>query len=221
MRITLFFAATILSLAACSKVVEPPPPVSTIDLTGYFVLPSAGYEKFYSDGRTYTYTKDTVVNSHSVVDVLRESGNHDYHRIPDRAWVATLVAGTPDALFQFSPPLAGIPDQMPDTSDHVTNSNLVTQGEPEPVRRISRLIDTGLTVTVPAGMFDSVVLIRQEFWRFTEVLNVTVIKIDSVDRWYAPGVDEIRRVEWLGSDLIGATRELDSGIVNGVSYPIP
>lgn len=219
MRVTLFLAATILSLAACSKTVEPEPPGPTIDLTGYFVRPSAGYVKFFSDASTQMFVQDTTVNSHMTVDVVFGTGAHEYHRIPDRAWVGTL--NSTSTLFLLSPPIAAIPELMPESTDHVANSAFETQSSPLPVRRISRLIDTGLTITVPAGMFDSVVLIRQEFWVFITTLGMPDTTIDSVYRWFAPGADEIRRVLWRDGEMVSATRELDSGFVNGVSYPIP
>ena len=219
MRVTICAAAVLLSLASCSSVVEPPTPGPTIDLTGFFVQPGAGYVKFFSDASTQMYVQDTTVNSHPTVDVVFGTGDHEYHRIPDRAWVGTLDATS--TLFLLEPPLAPIPELMPETSDHIVNSGFVTQTGLIPVRRFSRLVDTGLTIAVSAGTFDSVVLIRQEFWTFLTILGTPVTLRDSSYRWFAPGVDEIRRVQWRDGDLTSATRELDSGFVNGVSYPIP
>jgi len=176
--------------------------------------------KFFSDASNQMYVQDTILNTHSVVDVVFGTGAHEYHRIPDRAWVGTLNStSTP---FLLSPPITAIPELMPESTDHVANSAFITQNGLLPVRRITRLIDTGLSVTVPAGMFDSVILIRQEFWVFTtNGVGIPDTAIDSVFRWFAPGADEIRRVLWRDEELVSTTRELDSGFVNGVSYPIP
>jgi hypothetical protein len=96
----------------------------------------------------------------------------------------------------------------------------VTQTGTIPVRRISRLIDTGLTVTVTAGSFDSVALIRQEFWVFgTNGLGMPDTTIDSAYRWYAPGVDEIRRVQWRDGEADSTLREFIGGTVGGNTYP--
>lgn len=232
--IRLFCALSLipLSLGACSKTVDPPGdpciaesavplvPGPTTDLTGYFVQPSAGYIKIFTGPASQTYVKDTTVNGHLTVDVVSGSGNHEYLRMPDRYWVGTLDATS--TLFLLCPPLAAIPELMPDSSDHVANSGFLTQSSVVAVRRITRLIDTGLTETVPAGTFNSVVRIRQEFWVFgVDGFNNPKTFIDSSYRWFAPGVDEIRRVLWKDGATDSTLREMTAGVVNGVTYPTP
>jgi hypothetical protein len=206
-------------LLGCSSSTEPepPPPVPTVDLTGYFVLPSAGFVKFFTGGSSKTWTQDTVVNGTLSADVMDQAGRHEYLAKADRAWVATL--DTSGFLFLLSPPLAALPDLMPASGNHVASSGFVTQTETVPVRRISRLIDTGLTVAVPAGTFDSVALIRQEFWTIVTVLGATDTTIDSSYRWFAPGVDEIRRVEWLHTAVDSTVKAFQAGSIGGRTYP--
>jgi len=211
-------AASVLSCSNSTEPEPPPPPsVSTVDLTGYFVLPDSGFVKFFTDGSSKAWSKDTVVDGTPSVDVVDQIGRHEYLAAASRAWVATL--DTSGFLFLLSPPLAALPELMPDTVDHVAASGFVTQTEIVPVRRISRLISTGLTVAVPAGSFDSVVLIRQEFWTIRNILGATDTTVDSSYRWFAPGVDEIRRVEWLHlAAPDSSVKEFEAGSVGGNIY---
>lgn len=206
-------------LLACSNSTEPvpPDPGPTVNLTGYFVLPATGFVKFFTDGTNRTWVQDTVVNGVLSSDAVNQAGNHEYLATSNRAWVGTY--DTSGFIFILSPPLAAIPDLMPATGNHVASSGFVTQTETVPVRRISRLIDTGLSVTVPAGSFDSVVLIRQEFWTIHTVLGATDTLVDSAYRWYAHGVDEIKRIEWLHSVPDSTLKEFQAGSVGGHTYP--
>jgi hypothetical protein len=211
-------ALTLVTMASCSsKPTDPPPPVPTVDLTGYFLLPGTGFSKFFSDGDSRTYVGPDTLNGHNVVDVLNGSnGSHDYFRQSDRAWAGNLDSGT---IFLFVPPLAAPPDLFPSTSNHVATSSIPTQTTPLPVTRISRLVNTQMMDTVPAGIFDSVVMIRQEFWLTRTVLGVPVTSIDSAYRWYAPGVDEIRATIWNDGDTASSTREFIGGTIDGRTYP--
>jgi hypothetical protein len=211
--------AAVVGLISCSQSTEPepPPPIPTVDLTGYFVLPTAGFVKFFTDGSSKAWAKDTMVAGTMAADAINQAGVHEYLATSNRAWVATL--DTSGFLFLLSPPLPAIPDHMPSTQDHVAGSGFVTQTETVPVRRISRLIDTALTDTVPAGIFDSVVLIRQEFWTIVSVLGAMDTLVDSSYRWFAPAVDEIKRVEWLRSATDSSYKEFQGGSVGGRTYP--
>ena len=204
---------------SCSNSTEPvpPTPVPTVNLTGYFVLPSSGFVKIFSDGSSRNWIQDTVVNGVLSSDAVTQAGNHEYLATSNRAWVGTL--DTSGFIFLLSPPLAAIPDLMPATGDHVAASGFVTQTETVPVRRISRLVDTGLSVTVPAGTFDSVALIRQEFWTIRTILGATDTLVDSAYRWYAPGVDEVKRIEWIHSTPDSTLKEFQAGSVGGNTYP--
>lgn len=208
-----------LVVLACSQATEPapPPPVPTVNLTGYFVLPTSGFVKFFTDGTSKTWTQDTVVNGVPSSDAVNQIGVHEYLASSNRAWVATL--DTSGFIFLLSPPLAATPDLIPATGNHVASSGFVTQTGTVPVRRISRLVDTSLMVTVPAGIFDSVALIRQEFWTIRTILGATDTLVDSAYRWYAPGVDEIRRIEWLHSEVDSTLKEFEFGSVGGNTYP--
>jgi hypothetical protein len=186
----------------------------SVDLTGYFVLPASGFFKTYSDGFTQTYVNDTVVNGTPCAQVIDNAGNREYLATADRSWVGTLDTVGGGTLFLLTPPLAGLPNQMPMHPPHVGNSGFVTQTGTIPVRRTSYLVDTGLSLTVPAGTFDSVAMIRQEFWVFTtNGLGIPDTTIDSVYRWFAPGVDEIRRIRWRDGSPTSTTREYSGGVL--------
>jgi len=207
------------AVLACSQSTEPepPPPVPTVNLTGYFVLPTSGFVKLFIDGSSRNWIQDTVVNGVLSSDAVNQAGTHEYLATSNRAWVATL--DTSGFLFLLSPPLAALPELMPASGNHVASSGFVTQTETVPVRRISRLVDTGLSVVVPAGTFDSVVLIRQEFWTIRNILGATDTLVDSAYRWYAPGVDEIRRIEWIHDTPDSTLKEFQAGSVGGNIYP--
>jgi hypothetical protein len=222
MRHGLSLGLLLLTLASCNSKTVDPVPGPTVDMTGYFVRPATGFFKVFTDGASQTYLQDTIVNMYNSVDVLYPSGSHEYHRIPDRAWVGTYDPSGAGLLFLLGPPLAAIPEAMPETSDHVANSGFVTQTGLLPVRRVSRLIDTALIITVPAGTFDSVILIRQQFFVFGENgVGIPDTTIDSTYRWFAPGVDEIRRVLWRDGEPDSTLREMSAGTLNGTTYPIP
>jgi len=214
---------SMLAVASCSSnPADPPPPAPgpTIDLTGYFLLPSSGFSKSYSNGSTEQYIGPDMVNGFSVVDLFDGSDNsHIYFRQSDRAWVGTLQAAGGGTLFLFDPPLPAPPNQFPETTDHVGTSSLLTTPNPTPVRRITRLIDTGLTVTVGTMTFDSVAMLRQEFWQFRSALGATDTVIDSAYRWYAPGVDEIRQVRWSDGDTQSVSFDFVGGTIDGRTYP--
>jgi hypothetical protein len=184
-----------------------------VDLTGYFILPTSGFQKFYTGGFSQAWTQDTVVDGTLSADVVDNAGAHEYLATADRAWVASFDTAAGGILFLLSPPLAALPDKMPATGNHIGNSGFLTQSGTVPVRRISRLVDTGLTVVVPAGTFDSVALIRQEFWRFVSVLGAPDTLVDSAYRWFAPGVDEIRRVQWRDGQPDSTLREFVGGTI--------
>ena len=212
----------LLAVVSCSSATDPnpSPPAPTVDLTGYFVLPSAGFQKFYTGGFSQAWSQDTTVNGTLSADLEDNAGLHEYLATADRAWVATLDTAAGGTLYLLSPPLAALPDKMPASGSHVGNSGFVTTTGTIPVRRISRLMDTGLVDTVPAGIFDSVALVRQEFWVFTKNgLGIPDTLVDSAFRWFAPGVDEIRRVLWRDGDVDSTLREFVGGTVGGNSYP--
>ena len=164
-----------------------------------------------------------TVNGYDVVDLFDGSDNsHVYFRQSDRAWVGTLDPAGGGTLFLFQPPLAAPPDFFPETTDHVGVSSILTVPDPTPVRRFSRLVDTGLTLTVGTMTFDSVVLIRQEFWRIVSPLPpITDTLRDSAYRWYAPTVDEIRQTRWLDGDTQSVSFEFVGGTIEGRLYPPP
>jgi len=192
---------------------------ASFDLTGWFVLPGPGYNKFFSNGPTRTYVQDTIVNGFNTVDVALSNGRHVYTRSPDRAWVATFDTASGGVLFLLNPPLPGFPDTAALGVEMEAQSEFVLQTGGLPVRRFSRLDSIGVQLTVPAGSFDSVAVIRQEFWRIiTNPLMQLDTLIDSTYQWFAPGVDEIRRIEWLdGSPTV--VREFVGGTVGGRTYP--
>ena len=210
-----------MSLLSCtSNPADPPPPGPTVDLTGYFLLPGPGFSKFFSDGQSRAYVGADTLNGFNVVDVLNGSDlSHDFFRTSDRAWVGNLDTAGGGTIFLFQPPLAALPDLFPETEYHVANSGIVTQSGLAPVRRISKLLDTALVDSVPAWRFDSVILIRQEFWRFITVLGVPDTLRDSAYRWYAPGVDEIKAKIWFEGDTDSTYREFIGGTIDGRTYP--
>lgn len=206
----------LLLAAACSN--KSVAPVPGVDLSAYLILPGAGFVKFYSDGSSQTYLQDSVVEGFDAIDLLYGTGAHEYFRKSDRAWIATL--DTAATLFILQPPLAAIPLRLPVGTAVAAQSSFATQSGPIPVRRVSILADTGLSETVPAGTFDSVVLIRQEFLLFgTNGLGIPDTSVDSAYRWFAPGVDEIRQVRWRDGEVDSTLREFLGGTVNGVTYP--
>jgi hypothetical protein len=204
----------LLIAAACSS--KPVAPVPGVDLEGYLILPDSGFEKFYSDGSSQTYAQDTVVEGFAAIDVLWNSGDHEYFRKSDRAWIATLDTAGGGTLFLLQPPLAAIPLSLSIGTSVTAQSSFATQSGPVPVSRLSQLVDTGLTQTVGAGTFDRVVLIRQEFR-----VEGFITTVDSAHRWFAPGVEEIKRVQWRDGDTDSTMREFIGGTVGGVTYPIP
>ena len=211
-RLATGLIVTLLMISACSEdpVSPPDPPAPTVDLSGYFLLPDTTWNKFFTTG-SQTYVKDSSIAGASVVIVSQPDGQLDYFQAVDRAWAA-FDAG---ALFEINPPLAALPDAMPESSDHVASANILTGSGNAPIRRISRLVDTALTLTVGPMTFDSVVLIRQEFW----LISVPVNEVDSAYRWYAHGVDEIRSVRWRHGQTDSTVRIFTRGTIGGRPYP--
>lgn len=191
-----------------------------IDLSAYLVLPGPGFVKFYSDGSSQTYLKDSIVDGFEAIDLLYGSGVHEYFRKSDRAWIGTLDTAAGGTLFLLQPPLAAIPSALPLGTTIMASSGFVTQSGLVPVRRLSMLVDTGLTATVNAGTFDSVILIRQEFWLIgVNGLGFPDTTVDSAYRWFARDVEEIRRVQWRDGNPDSTMREFIGGTVGGITYP--
>lgn len=191
-----------------------------MNLTGYFVLPGSGFTKFYKDVNadttfSQTFVDTTTVNGFAVVDVLRGTELHEYFRRSDRAWVGTLRVSD-SALILLEPPLAAIPDQLELGADVVANSLTIADPTPFAVTRTSRLVDTGLIITVPAGTFTSVARIRQTFQRPGPPPAVLT---DSAYRWYAFGVDEIRRVLWEEGKADSTLLEFIGGTIDTLTFP--
>jgi hypothetical protein len=214
----LLLGATLLT-AACSN--SPDGPVTpTVDLTGYFLLPDSGFTKFFKDinaDTTFaqTYVDTTTVNGFAVVDVLRGQDLHEYFRRSDRAWVGTLRVSD-SALILLEPPLAAIPDRLALGVDVVATAQTLADPAPFPVTRTSRLVDTGLTITVPAGTFTGVAKIRQTFQRPGPPPAVLT---DSTYRWYAKGVDEIQRVLWEDGKADSTLIEFIGGKIDSLTFP--
>jgi hypothetical protein len=191
-----------------------------VDLSGFFVLPGPGYDKFFTGGEERVYVKDTVVEGHSVVDVALASGEHEYFRTSDRAWVAWWTSPPHDStFFLLQPPLAAVPDTLVVDERRTAPSSLPLQSGALPVKRITELKSTALSLTVPAGSFDSVILIRQEFWIIGETQGAPDTSVDSAYRWFAPGVDEIRQVRWRDGQPDSTLRDFIGGTVGGNTYP--
>lgn len=180
-----------------------------MDLSAYFVLPGPGFDKFFDDATTQTYVKDTTVNGIAVADLQYSDGRHVYYRKTDRGWVATFTP--PSSWFVLDPPLVAPPPEMVYMVEHLATSEALATPANVPISMTSQLVDTGLMVTVPAGTYDSVVLVRQIFRLFgTGGLGQPETTVDSTYRWFAPGIDEIRRVQWnLAGDSV--IRQLAGG----------
>jgi len=208
-RIAIIAFSLALLVAACSSNPVSPGPVG-IDLSAYFILPDTGFDKTFDDGTTQAWVQDSTIDGIAVADLGYTSGAHEYFRKPDRAWVATLdAAGT---FFRLDPPLAALPDHMPLDSTIEARSSFVVVGGSTPVSRTSRLVDTGLTLTVPAGTFDSVIMVFQVFRIFgTTPLGQPDTTVDSAYRWFAPGLDEIQRVRWAPGQADSTLRRFESG----------
>lgn len=214
------FAGLLIAAACSSKPVTPA--LGGIDLSAYLILPDSSFEKFYSDGSTQRYRSDSVVEGFEAIDVVWGLDYHEYFRKSDRAWIATLDTIGGGTLYLLQPPLAAIPSALPIGTIVTASSNFRTQSGLVPVRRLSQLVDTGLTATVNAITFDSVVLIRQEFWVIgVNGLGFPDTTVDSAYRWFARHVEEIRRVRWRDGEINSTMREFIGGTVGGVTYLVP
>ena len=198
-RFGLALLVGVLALAACKDKPTEPPPATGIDVSAYFILPDSGFDKLYNDGTTQTYAKDTIVSGHAVSDLRYSDGRHVFFRKSDRAWVATL--GSTGGWFELDPPLVAPPPVMPFLTEITAASSAIASPSNVPLTMMSQLVDTGLLLTVPAGTYDSVILVRQVFRLFGKNgLGIPETTVDSTYRWFAPGIDEIRRVSW---DVVG------------------
>lgn len=186
-------------------------------MTRYYVTPGPDFYKEYDNLSTQKYEKDTIFVDAAVEDTAVDiayapSGDHDFWRQSDRAWLAQRKFGSGD-FHIFEPPLPTAPTSLPFQGTYSAQAMDIRNGvDTTTAVWFFELLDTGMVDTVPAGIFDSVVLVQLTFLAIDGADSSAV----AVWRWYAPGVDEIRQLNLAGP---GAQRELDSAVINGITYP--